>query len=62
MVIVGGQVDDDVITFIVSVDGMETEVGVGLIAECKSAGCPERVDEKQTLYLATIPPASLSIT
>ena len=33
MVIVGGQIYDDIVPFIVSVDGMETEVRVGLVAE-----------------------------
>ena len=38
MVIVCGQVYDDVIPFVVSVDGMETEIRVGLITECRSVG------------------------
>lgn len=63
MVIVGGQIYDDVIPIVVGVDGVETEVGVGLTAGCKSA---VRVlgsfCGKRTLYLATTPPASLSIT
>jgi len=36
MVIVGNQVYDDVIPFVVGIDGMETEVRVRLLAECKS--------------------------
>ena len=64
MVVIGRQVYDDVIPFIVSVDGVEAEVRVGLIAGCRSAGhltC-RRFDGKRTLNLATIPPAFLSIT
>ena len=38
MVIIGGQVYDDVIPFIVSINGVETEIRVGLIPEYKSAG------------------------
>lgn len=37
MVIICGQVDDDVIPFIVCIDGVETEIRVGLIPECKLA-------------------------
>lgn len=38
MVIVGGQVYDDVIPFIVSIDGVETKVWVSLIAGYRSVG------------------------
>jgi hypothetical protein len=61
MVVVGGQIDNNVVPFIVSVDGMEAEVRVGLITRSVDRPC-RRFDENQTLYLATTPPASLSIT
>ena len=38
MIIVCAQIYDDVIPFVVSVDSVETEIRVGLIAECKSVG------------------------
>ena len=38
MVIIGYQIYNDVIPFIVSIDGVEAEVGVGLIAGDGSAG------------------------
>jgi len=41
MVIVGGHVDNDVIPLVVSIDGVETEVRVGLIAGWKSASHPQ---------------------
>jgi len=36
MIIVGGQVYDDVIPFVVGIDGMETKVRVGLLAKYES--------------------------
>ena len=62
MVVVCGQVDDDVIPFIVCIDGVEAEVRVSLIPERKLAPTCKRFDKGRTLYLATTPPASLSIT
>ena len=38
MVVIGRQVNDDVIPFIVSINGVEAEVRLGLIAGCRSAG------------------------